>query len=67
MQETIFPGLLFWRYVNLTLYGSYGVLEGRYKNTCCNYGKIRSYAAANTFYPSKNIYYLAPAPASLNP
>jgi len=36
----------------------YGVLEGRYKNTCCtgNYGKIRSYAAAITFYPSKNIY-----------
>ena len=28
-------------------------LEGRYKNTCCNYGKIHSYAAANTFYPSK--------------
>ena len=22
MQETLFPGLLFWRYVNLTLYGS---------------------------------------------
>jgi len=33
----------------------YGVLEGRYKNTCCNYGKIRSYAVANTFYPSKQI------------
>ena len=33
----------------------FGVLEGRYKNTCCNYGKIRSYAAANTFYPSKKI------------
>jgi len=34
---------------------SYGVLGWRYKNTCCNYGKIRSYAAANTFYPSKKI------------
>ena len=33
----------------------YGVLEVQYKNTCCNYGKIRSYAAANTFHPSKNI------------
>ena len=22
MQETLFPGLLLWRYVNLTLYGS---------------------------------------------
>jgi len=33
----------------------YGVLEGRYKNTCRNYGKIRSYAASNTFYPSKKM------------
>jgi len=33
----------------------YGVLEGRYNNTCCNYGKVHSYAAANTFYPPKKI------------
>jgi len=33
----------------------YEVLEGRYENTCCNYGKIRSYAAVNTFYWSKKI------------
>ena len=26
-----------------------GVLKGRYKNTCCNYGKIHSYAPVNTF------------------
>ena len=33
----------------------YGVLEGQYKNTCCNDGKIRSYAAVNIFYPPEKI------------
>jgi len=36
----------------------YGVLEGRYKNTCWNYGKIHSYAAVNTFYPPQKIIFV---------
>ena len=35
---------------------SCGVLEGRYKNTFCNYGKIHSYAAVNTFNLPKQIF-----------
>ena len=34
----------------------YGVLEGRYKNSCCNYGKMHWYVAIITFYPPKKIF-----------
>jgi len=44
-------------FMRVVRYGSpYGVLEGRYMNTCCNYDKIHSYAAANTFYPPQKFF-----------
>jgi len=43
--------------IRVVWHGSlYGILEGRYKNNCCNYGKIHSYAVANQFYSPKNFF-----------
>ena len=50
-------------FMRVVRYGSpYGVLEGRYKNSCCNY---HSYVAANTIYlPPTNFSSLLNTPNS---
>jgi len=44
-------------FMRLVRHGSpYGVLEARYKNSCCNHGGVHSCAAANTFYRPQKIF-----------